>query len=512
MCSLQHIEVDYVIIGSGAAGLSCALKASESGTVALLTKETMPSGNTPLAQGGIATVLGEKDTYEMHIQDTLYAGAGECDLNAVEVLVKDGAKRVKQLFQMGFPFDKSIDGKPLMGREGAHSVPRVISSRGDGSGKALAETLWSEAKSRENILFYEQTFVLELLVSNNECTGLFALDMEKGGALIFYCRSVVLATGGCGQIFAHTTNNINCTGDGFALAYRAGAKLENMEFIQFHPTALKVDENPMFLISEAVRGKGAVLVNGNGERFMERYHAWAELAPRDIVARGIFAELSNGNQVSLDVSPLGKKFAKLFPSIFQACKKRGLSLPEDLVPVVPAAHFIMGGIRTDLNGRTSIKGLYACGEVASTGVHGANRLASNSLLEGLVFGHRVGGAVACEQFRSNKMHSAVLRAKSFNRKAIDTGDNKFIFALRELMWCKVGLVRSEEGLTDAVEQLKEMERNLLGGQNITAANMLTVACLIARNALARRETLGSHYRSDFSDGKSSDSLRPASNI
>jgi len=494
---LQRIEVDYVVIGAGVAGLSCALKACDSGIVALLTKDNLPAGNTPLAQGGIAVALGEQDTPELHARDTLRAGAGACNPVAVEVLVKEGIDRVHNLLQMGFPCDKGAEGQPLLGKEGAHSMARVISAEGDGSGRALAETLIKQVDQKENITIYEETCVIDLLVNENKCTGVVALNVSSGETILFVSRAVVLATGGCGQIFAHTTNHIHCTGDGFALAHRAGARLENMEFVQFHPTALNVDENPMFLVSEAVRGKGAILVNDRGERFMSRHHPWAELAPRDVVARGIFAELTSGNRVFLDVSPLGSDFRNYFPSIHRACVERGFNPPEDPIPVVPAAHFIMGGVKTDLDGRTSIKGLYACGEVAGTGVHGANRLASNSLLEGLVYGYRVGLAVAVEERTAKILPPGRLPKLDIDSRIMDVGDKLYLLKeLRELMWAKVGLVRSGNSLSEAVRRIAEMEKSL-EPQDFMLKNMVTVAGLIAKSALARRESLGSHFRSDF---------------
>lgn len=498
-----------MIIGAGVAGLSCALEACNSGSVALLSKDKLPAGNTPLAQGGIAVAMGIGDSPELHYRDTLLAGAGACDAAAVDVLVREGVSRVKQLISMGFPLDKGEGGHPLFRKEGAHSKSRVISARGDGSGRALAETLICQVKKRENIFIHEETTAIDLIRDGDRCTGVLAVDISKGEILVFISRAVVLATGGCGQIFAHTTNDIHCTGDGFALAYRCGARLENMEFVQFHPTALNTEENPMFLISEAVRGEGAVLVNDKGQRFMFRYHPWAELAPRDVVARGIFAELSKGNGVFLDVSGLGNEFSTRFPSIYAACKERGLNAPGDLIPVVPAAHFIMGGVKTDLDGRTSVKGLYACGEVACTGVHGANRLASNSLLEGLVFGYRVGRAVAMEGLPAVGPQTVKNLLPVQLREAYagypDADDKLCILReLRELMWDKVGLVRSGQGLFQAIRRINEMEAFLEPGDFILK-NMVTVAGLIAKSALARRESRGSHFRSDFSGNQKTSS-------
>ncbi len=503
---MQYIEVDHIVVGSGVAGMSCALEAAKSGSVALLTKEKLLGGNTPLAQGGIAAALGANDSHNLHIQDTLRAGAGKCDPAAVEILVKEGTERVRELLRMGFPCDMTETGLPLLGREGAHSIPRVISARGDGSGKALAETLAGEIEGHRNITLYERTFVFDLLVWERMCQGLIAYNLDTGVPLVIVGRSVVLATGGCGQIFLCTTNNIHCTGDGLALAYRAGAVLENMEFVQFHPTTLNVSENPMFLISEAVRGKGAVLVNSKGERFMKQYHPLAELAPRDVVARGIAWEINAGEQVFLDVSSLGEEFPRRFPSIFSGCIEHGIFPPHDPIPVVPAAHFLMGGVKSDLDGRTTLAGLYVCGEVASTGVHGANRLASNSLLEGLVFGYRVGRAVAKEKSlpkgfspgEIDKALSSQILSHYLNaKKGAHFWDPSLFKELRQLMWFNVGIIRTGEGLAHAVKRLNEMANSIPAQKDYILRNMVTVACLIAKSAVARKESRGSHYRADF---------------
>ena len=499
---MQIIKTDYVIVGAGVAGLACAMEAASSGEVALLVKDTLPSGNTPLAQGGIAVVLGQEDRPELHIEDTLIAGAGACHRVAVATLVKDGQARVRELLEMGYPCDKDSDGKPLLSREGAHSMPRVISARGDESGRALAETLVKQVRNQKNVVIYEKTIAIKLLTQHGRCQGLLAIDLVTGKPIFYAARAVVLATGGCGQVYARTTNSLNCTGDGFALACRAGAVLENMEFVQFHPTALDIDENPMFLISEAVRGEGAILVNEKRERFMVRLHPLAELAPRDIVARGIFSEICAGRRVYLDVSDLGEGFAKRFPSIYKACRERGLCPPGELIPVAPAAHFIMGGVKTDLDGRTNVPGLYACGEVASTGVHGANRLASNSLLEGLVFGYRAGRAVALEAERMENLSPVISDEISFCSIDIEAltkvsvNSEKMYAELREVMWNKVGLIRTARSLMEAITRLDAMEKSL-DSKDIVLKNMVTAASLIAKGAFARKESRGGHYRLDF---------------
>lgn len=500
---MQTISSDYIIVGAGVGGFSCALEASKSGTVALISKTKLPNGNTMLAQGGIAVAMSQADSPELHIHDTLQAGAGICKEEAVDILIREGIDRVQQVIDWGFPYDKGSNNEPVFGREGAHSIPRVMSANGDGSGKALAETLYARVRQNENIQIYEGFYVLDLLISDKKCTGMLAVDLDTDKTVAFLSRAVVLASGGCGQIYSYTTNDLNCTGDGIAIAYRAGAVLENMEFIQFHPTALNLNENPMFLISEAVRGEGAILVNSSGEKFMSRYHPWQELAPRDVVARAIYNELTLGQKVYLDVSLIGEEFSKRFPSIYSACKERNLDPTGDLIPVVPAMHFIMGGVKTDLYGRTNITGLYACGEVACTGVHGANRLASNSLLEGLVFGNRVGRALSTDELIMNNTCAGLLKTLSeqgydfsWNFNVHDSND--ILKELRKLMWDNAGLVRSKQGLYDADCHLLELEKKI-EPRDITLINMITVSKQIVESALNRQASLGSHYRADFGD-------------
>jgi L-aspartate oxidase len=505
---LQKIFTDYVVIGSGVAGLSCAVKISSLGQVALLTKGRLPECNTSLAQGGIAAALGPGDSPELHCQDTLQAGAEACDLDAVEVLVREGPARVLELARMGVPFDTRPDGSFAYTREGAHSLPRVIPALRDATGKAIEETLTRKALEIEAIKIHEHTYALDLLIPNGRCNGILARNIKTGDLLIILARAVILATGGCGQIYQYTSNGTFCSGDGIAMAYRAGARIADLEFIQFHPTSLVADENPLPLISEAVRGEGAILVNQHGERFMKKIHPWAELAPRDVVARGIFRQMEAGNRVLLDVSPLGEAFERRFPNISEACRSHGFAPPYKLLPVTPAAHFIMGGICTDLNGCTTIKSLYACGEAARTGVHGANRLASNSLLEGLVFAHRIYQHIAAHR---SKNHLYGLEGKIFeeminkrmqnpallkDRFGFEKGDKSLFHQLRRIMWAKAGLVRNREGLQEAVRSIKEIRKDISPG-NIELQNMATIAGLVAEAALAREESRGSHTREDF---------------
>ncbi|WP_066637710.1 L-aspartate oxidase [Desulfolucanica intricata] len=508
---MHKIITDYLVIGSGIAGLSCALKASRHGKVALLTKGDLLTGNTALAQGGVAAALAPDDSPKFHFQDTLEAGAGTCIPEAVEILVNEGASRVLELKELGVPFDYNKDGSFDLAREGAHSHARIVSALGDSTGKAIAKTLIKKVKKEERITIYEQTAAIRLLTHKNECIGSIAIK-KNNNILIFIAKATVLATGGCGQVYQHTTNNKFCTGDGFALAYQAGARLKDMEFIQFHPTALAFEENPRLLISEAVRGEGAVLVNQKGKRFM-LYHPQGELAPRDIVARGIFEELASGEKVFLDTTPIGNYFEERFPYITEACQKRGFNPVNSCLPVTPAAHFIMGGICTDVNGRTNINRLFACGEVACTGVHGANRLASNSLLEGLVFGQRVADQLI--NYRHTTMLNSLTQSDSKLKEILGTEytvvnsqldtirynktaafDNTIRQNLKTVMWQKVGLVRTEKQLKEALKIITKLEKQLHPNDWETK-NMIITAKLITNAAVNRKESIGSHFRRDF---------------
>ena len=512
---MSNIIVDYIVIGTGIAGLSCALGASKHGNVALMTKGDFFAGNTPLAQGGIACALAPGDSPEYHYQDTLSAGAGVCNHDTVNILVHEGIDRVLELKDMGVPFDCKDDGSLDLAREGAHSQSRVLSAMGDSTGRAIAETLVKEVKQKANITVYEYTMVTKLLVNNKECFGAVAVN-QKQQQLIFQAKATVLATGGCGQVFLHTTNSEACTGDGFALAYQAGAELVDMEFVQFHPTGLAVEENPRLLISEAVRGEGALLVNAKGKRFMPQYHLMAELAPRDIVARGIFEELTFDSAVFLDTTAIGDHFAKRFPYITSACRARGLDPVNNLIPVTPVAHFMMGGVKTDHNGQTCINRLFACGEVACTGVHGANRLASNSLLEGVVFGHRVAKRMInydvpqslsdlCQSDKapfdlSSIDNCNIASNDQVNNQTYNCFANKQSVSYRKklkiLMWQKVGLVRTEKQLAEALKTICKLEKQL-SFCDFETRNMFLTAKLITEAALRRQESRGSHFRKDF---------------
>ena len=388
---LPSLESDFLIVGSGIAGLFAAYKAGQLGSVLVVTKQRAEDSNTEMAQGGIAAAVDETDSPVQHLEDTLEAGAGLCDARAVEILVTEGPLRVMELVELGVRFDREGSAWDL-GREGAHRRRRILHAS-DATGGEIARALIRECRSNPRITLREGCFLVDFLRSapSGRCVGALMLDNQSGGFMVCRAPVVIVATGGAGQLYQNTTNPAVATGDGAAAAYRAGAELVDMEFVQFHPTALAMPNAPHFLISEAVRGEGALLRNVRGERFMPRYHQMADLAPRDVVTRAIVREMqeTQADHVFLDISQLEPdRFQARFPNICSTCRQYGLDLDKGSIPVAPATHYIMGGIRTGADGETNIPGLYACGEAACNGVHGANRLASNSLLEGLVFGAR----------------------------------------------------------------------------------------------------------------------------
>lgn len=486
-----------IIVGSGIAGLIAALELSRAHRVTLVTKATLADGNTRFAQGGIAAAMFADDSVAEHIADTLRAGAGLCDPAAVTVLCSEGPRRIRDLIRLGVQFD-TRDGELARGLEAAHTRPRVLHAGGDATGLTI-ETALVQAVRAAGIRVLEHTFASDLLVESGRVIGLSNFH-EDGGAERLEGDAVVLASGGAGQLFRHTTNPVVATGDGVAMALRAGAQLADLEFYQFHPTALAVPET--FLISEAVRGDGAVLRNAEGKRFMLDVHPDAELAPRDVVARGIAAAMAaqHGRPVLLDATALGAAFLReRFPTIDLACRSRGLDWSTTPVPVTPAAHYWMGGIRTDLWGRTSLPGLFAVGEVACTGVHGANRLASNSLLESLVFAWRAAELLlgetapdAAGALVPTEPDIAVADpVPSRARKPIGRAE------LQQLMWEAVGITRSRDGLEHAAEVLA----GTAGQGNSTAeretGNLLSIARPMVDAALAREESRGAHFRTDF---------------
>ncbi|HEX3033330.1 MAG TPA: L-aspartate oxidase [Bacillota bacterium] len=494
---------DYLVIGSGIAGLYSAIKASKIGQVTLLTKKRLADSNTEHAQGGIAAVMDvEEDSPELHFEDTVLAGAGLCDREAVEIMVNEGPARVKELLAMGANFDRE-GGQIALTREGAHSRRRILHAHGDATGGEILRALAETVRREKLVDIREEHFVVDLLTDNGQCRGLLAID-DRGHLRAFLAKAVILATGGAGRIFKYTTNPQVATGDGIAIAYRAGAQVMDMEFMQFHPTALAIEGKPHFLISEAIRGEGAYLRNEAGERFMPAYHPMAELAPRDIVSRAIIDEVAKtrSTKVYLDLSHLDhEKTRRRFPTITATCKKFGLDLACDPIPVTPSAHYLMGGVRTNYYGETNLGGLYACGEAACQGVHGANRLASNSLLDGLVFGDRI-------VRRSSGLIKAPLakaQVEGIGCKELKQGPEMDSSALRqdiqEIMWEKVGIVRSGTGLREAIEFFARWQ-HLTQYDNKTIANMevvniMTIGQLMAKAALVRTESRGGHYRADF---------------
>ncbi|GAC1508229.1 MAG: L-aspartate oxidase [Ktedonobacteraceae bacterium] len=514
---------DVAIIGGGIAGLSVALRLPEHLRIALFTKSQAGESNTRYAQGGLAVALGADDSPELHLQDTLAAGAGLCDEEAVRVLVEQAPAAVRWLIQMGVQFDRVEDGDDahatpdglLLGREGAHCRWRVLHAGGDATGAEIERALISALRKRPEITVYQETFVSTLRVQDGRCVGLQALD-QAGQSFELQANTIVLANGGAGGLWLHTSNPAGATADGLALAWRAGAALSDLEFMQFHPTVL-VTEGSSHLISEAVRGEGAYLRNHAGERFMPRYSAQEELAPRDVVARAILSEMlaeqTDCQYLDLRHLPAEKMHAR-FPTIAAICRHYGLDLATDLLPIAPAAHYCMGGVMVDTYGRTSVPGLYAVGEVACTGVHGANRLASNSLLEGLVYGIRIADHLMNDVADSDQQslrkatafvhYNAALELEagsSSGREGIQ--DNEQIRrALRELMWTYVSLSRDGQGLLIARQRIRQMRLAVAPGsdrETVETMNMLQVAELVVAAALERRESRGSHWRLDYQE-------------
>ena len=493
------LETDFVVIGSGVAGLRSSIALAESGArVTVLTKDKASESNTEYAQGGVAVVLSDDDDAELHEEDTLIAGAGLCDEQAVETLVTEGTKYIKQLIDWGTEFDRER-GKLVFTQEAAHSRRRILHAHGDSTGREIVRSLIARAGVEKSISLLPFANTESLIVHAGRCVGVRYLDPILRAPRDVIAKAVILCTGGAGQLFQHTTNPPVATGDGMAMAYFAGAEMADMEFVQFHPTALSVDGAPRFLLSEAMRGEGGVLRNAAGERFMERYDERLELAPRDIVSRSIVAEMrkTGSRTVFLDMTALDAEFLRSrFPKIYETCKAFGLDITKDQLPVSPASHYCMGGIRTDLWGRTTVLGLYAAGEVSCTGVHGANRLASNSLLEGLVFGARAGeaamqdsGKLTVKKLTSNAGESAIRDPQS----AISTAVRKRV---KRVMWERVGILRDFSSLRRAIDEFEQIERANL---TTSSRNFVTLALLVARGALWREESRGGHFRTDFPD-------------
>lgn len=488
---------DFVVVGGGITGLSAANRLSGMGRVLLVTKEALAESNTSYAQGGIAVAMGGDEDVRLHLADTLAAGDGLVDEPAAALLVGMGPKRVEELLQIGTAFDRSAEGELERTREGAHSLSRILHAHGDATGKEIARALLEHVKGLATVELREWTTTVDLMVEEGRVVGVTLLGRD-GRLTAVRAGAVLLASGGAGQVYSDTTNPAVATGDGIAMAYRAGAALEDMEFYQFHPTAFTGAGAPRFLMSEALRGEGALLVNAKGERFMPGVHPQAELAPRDVVARAITKE-SLAGPVYLDMRHVGKDLKARFPGISSFLEGYGLELERDLIPVRPAAHYLMGGIKTDLHGRTSLPGLYAAGEAACTGVHGANRLASNSLLEGLVFGVEAAKTMVEEQVPVRPdAGRAVLRTPEV---ACATGDVEgWIARLRQVMWRDAGLLRDADGLRRAQAELDGMFRTIpraLTRRAIEARNLYCLAGVMVESALGREESRGAHYRLDF---------------
>jgi L-aspartate oxidase len=512
---------DFVVIGSGIAGLSFALKAAKHGSVGIITKRKGADTNTAWAQGGIACVTSGEDSFELHVRDTLAAGAGLCDESVVRTVVTEGPDRIRELMALGLQFDeREVSGyRELdLGKEGGHSKRRVLHVQ-DVTGKEIEETLLRQLdRSRSRgIELLENHMAVDLITAaklgfaaEDRCLGVYVLDETTGEVETIRSNRIVLATGGCGKVYLYTTNPDIATGDGVAMAWRAGVEIANMEFIQFHPTCLFHPQAKSFLISEAMRGEGGILRNDRGEDFMKRYDPRGSLAPRDIVARAIDAEIkrSGARCALLDITHKSPEFLReRFPHIYETCLRFGIDMSKQPIPVVPAAHYQCGGIKTDVNGATSLRGLYAIGEVACTGLHGANRLASNSLLEGLVMAHRAAAAATMQQRLPSSREIPLPEWKSGNVQDVD--EMVVIYhnwdEIRRLMWDYVGIVRTDKRLQRASARLRNLQREIrefywnfkISVDLLELRNLATVAALIVDSALSRKESRGLHHTLDY---------------
>jgi L-aspartate oxidase len=505
-------RADYVVVGSGVAGLRAAIELSDAGSVLVLAKSDLSDSATAWAQGGVAVALSDEDEISLHELDTIKAGDGLCRAESVALLVEEGPKYITELIEWGTEFDRA-GTKLAFTREAAHSRSRILHAHGDSTGREISRALLARAHSIPHLHLRAHAFTTELIVESNTVVGVRFIDEVDGSLHEVRAGAVLLATGGLGQIYRETTNPEVATGDGIAIAYDAGAALSDMEFMQFHPTALAVKGAPRFLLSEALRGEGGILRNVNLERFMKRYNEAQELAPRDIVARAIVSEMhrTDTGHVYLDLTAKPEEFLKKrFPRIYETFSSYGLELASDLAPVCPAAHYMMGGVKTDLWGRTSLPGLYAAGETAHTGVHGANRLASNSLLEGIVFGARSGQAmikdapVAKRSVVGLPGSPAPKPGNASDAHPVKAATNHpasgALAKIRDLMWRHVGILRSGKELAGATSQLQAIElpkSEKPGRAEHELRNLHVLAQLIVQSALARQESRGSHYRSDF---------------
>lgn len=518
----MRLDTDFLLIGSGIGGLTFALQVANHGTIAVVTKKSREESSTNYAQGGIAAVVSDKDSFQSHIEDTIQAGAGLCKRRVVEEVVRQGPECIRQLMGWGARFSTKKDAASVLalGREGGHSHDRIVHAA-DLTGAEVERALLEQVKQHPNIRLYPHHLAIDLAVSANRtasaksasgsrCWGAYILNTETGQVQLFAARVTLLATGGCGHVYQHTTNPEIATGDGIAMAFRAGAVIANLEFMQFHPTTLYTPEARSFLISEAVRGFGAVLRTRSGERFMEKYHDAKELAPRDVVARAIDREmkLSGDPYVLLDLTDLDPTAVKThFPYIYTRCREYHIDITREPIWVVPAAHYMCGGVRTDLEGRTSIPGLYASGEVACTGLHGANRLASNSLLEALVFSRNAARS-ALQDIKTAPAPPSDLPLWT-NQGSPNSEEWVLIshdrHEIQRLMWDYVGIVRSNDRLQRARKRIRliaaEIEefyrRTAVAEGIVELRNLAWVAQLIIKSALMRRESRGLHYNTDY---------------
>jgi L-aspartate oxidase len=496
-------EYEYIVVGSGIGGLYTALQAKQYGSVLIITKGSIEDCNTRYAQGGIAAAIGKNDTAELHIQDTIAAGAGLSNEEAVNIMVREAPARIADLVGFRVPFD-TVNGEIALTMEAAHSVPRVLHAGGDATGEYIEVTLSEQARSA-GIMILENFLATEIMVEKNKVEGIKAIDCRTGTTEEFHCKYLILATGGAGQLFKYNTNPAVATGDGVVLAYNAGAEIADMEFFQFHPTALRMPGVPPFLISEAVRGEGGVLRNGEGYQFMKDYTEKADLAPRDIVARGIVSEMkkTHSDRVYLDVTHLPPNtITARFPHIYRFCLDRGLDITKAQIPVAPAAHYMIGGIRTNTWGETNITGLFATGEAACTGVHGANRLASNSLLEAIVFSRRI-----MERTRNKGKDKSAEdeKVKDIHTQLSQRPAPKFVPApslslLQQINWEKAGIVRDKDGLNQAAGVLAAWQSSFPHPTDLPSyelSSLITLGRLVTEAALIREESRGAHFRSDF---------------
>jgi L-aspartate oxidase len=516
-------RTDFLIIGTGVAGLTLAIKLAAHGSVIIVTKKGATDTNTNFAQGGIASVFDSVDSYDLHITDTLDAGDGICNKEAVEMVVREGPDRIRELVDLGVQFNASKNGNEHvldLGREGGHSVNRIVHAQ-DMTGREVEKVLLEKVKQNENISLFENHIAIDLVsysvrmkrgmvISSREdiCCGAYVLDVESNKVLTFQSKICFLATGGAGKVYLYTSNPDVATGDGIAMGYRAGASVANLEFVQFHPTCLYHPDAKNFLISEAVRGEGAVLINATGNAFMHKYDSKKDLACRDVVARAIDNELktSGDDSVFLDIThKSSESIKKRFPNIFKKCLSLGIDMTRDPIPVVPAAHYICGGLATDLTGRTDIKRLYAVGETACTGLHGANRLASNSLLEALVYANKA-AADAIDDIKRNNPYDELCEIPQWDETGTTNSDEAIVVShnwdeIRRLMWNYVGIVRSDKRLQRAQRRIENIQKEIheyYWGFKVTSdllelRNISIVAQLIIESAILRKESRGLHY-------------------